>query len=168
MMGDLFESSSSSMASNNNLRPTRQGEWPQTTFIYTTLSPSSFIAKKREVIRKTTLHYQLEALKHTGRYGCFKLEWKPIYDEPPDPWPIPKHLFWDSDVAKWIEGACYFLHEEDDKEVREAVEELVQMISAAQKEDGYLNGHFTLVDPGGRFKNLRDLHELWVCSFTSE
>lgn len=76
-------------------------------------------------------------------------------------WPVPNHLFWDSDVAKWIEGACYFLQWKENAEVDAAVKDLVEMIRSAQQPDGYLNIHFTVVDPEGRFTNLRDLHELY-------
>ncbi len=34
------------------------------------------------------------------------------------------------------------------------------MIEKAQQPDGYLNIYFTVVDPAGRFKNLRDMHEM--------
>lgn len=75
-------------------------------------------------------------------------------------WPVPFHLFWDSDIAKWIEGACYFLHDEVDAEIDAAVRELVEMIRGAQQSDGYLNVHYTVVEPGKRWTNLQDMHEL--------
>lgn len=99
-------------------------------------------------------------LKSTGRYDAFKLKWHPSYSDPPTIWPIPNHLFWDSDVAKWIEGACYFLTDQQDDEIDAAVKDLVQMIQGAQMEDGYLNIHYTVVEPGKRFTNLKDMHEL--------
>jgi DUF1680 family protein len=37
------------------------------------------------------------------------------------------------------------------------------MIEKAQQEDGYLIIYFTVVDKEGRFKNLRDMHEM--CEF---
>ena len=135
--------------------------YPQETFRNGHFRPNSFWAKKRANISSVAILYQLDVLKKTGRYDAFKLEWKPIYDEEAEIWPVPKHLFWDSDVAKWIEGACYFLAEEENATVRAAVDELVDMIGKAQQPDGYLNIHFTLVDPKGRFSNLRDLHELY-------
>lgn len=100
-------------------------------------------------------------LKRTGRYDAFRLKWHPSYDDSPTIWPVPNHLFWDSDVAKWIEGACYLLESRADDKVDEAVKELVNMIRKAQQQDGYLNIHFTVVDPKGRFTNVRDLHELY-------
>ncbi|KAF2093592.1 DUF1680-domain-containing protein [Rhizodiscina lignyota] len=139
---------------------------PQTTYRYTNFPDSSFWGNRRTTVRRVTLPVQLHMLKGTGRYDAFKLKWKPIYDDPPASWPVPKHLFWDSDVAKWIEGACYFLAEEKEQgksvdEVEAAVHELVEMIRNAQQEDGYLNIHYTVVAPGQRFTNLRDMHELY-------
>jgi DUF1680 family protein len=137
--------------------------YPQQSFIQTTFAPSSFWNRRRTVVRKNTLLYQLNVLKKTGRYDAFRLKWHPIYDDnEPLNWPVPKHLFWDSDVAKWIESACYFLTEENDKEIDDAVQELVEMIGKAQQPDGYLNIHFTVVKPNERFTNIRDLHELQV------
>lgn len=61
---------------------------------------------------------------------------------------------------------CYFLAEGRDRcthadEFEASVDELVNMIAAAQQEDGYLNIYFTVVDPVGRFKNLRCMHEMY-------
>lgn len=134
--------------------------YPQTSFLHTHVSPSSLIGRRREAVSSNTLLYQLDVLKKTGRYDAFRLNWHPVYDEPPEVWPIPNHLFWDSDVAKWIEGACYFLQQQSFSEVDAAVKELVGMIGDAQQADGYLNIHYTVVEPGKRFTNLRDMHEL--------
>lgn len=113
-----------------------------------------------------TLRYQLDVLKQTGRYDAFKLKWHPVYDEEPLVWPIPNHLFWDSDVGKWIEGACYFLRQHPMPDIDAAVQELVEMIEKAQKPDGYLNIHYTVVAPGKRFTNVKDMHEMYgFCGF---
>ena len=57
--------------------------YPHQSFVFTTFSPTSFWAQRRDVVRKNTLRFQLKMMKETGRYDAFKLEWKPIYDEPP-------------------------------------------------------------------------------------
>lgn len=140
--------------------------YPQQSFIQTRFEANSFWCRRRGVVRKNTLLYQLDMLKKTGRYDAFRLKWHPIYDDKELlNWPVPKHLFWDSDVAKWIESACYFLAEAPDANIDAAVRELVDMIRSAQQEDGYLNIHFTVVRPDDRFTNLRDLHELRVQPF---
>ncbi|TVY92714.1 Non-reducing end beta-L-arabinofuranosidase [Lachnellula willkommii] len=136
--------------------------YPQTSFPHTTFpSTSTFISRRRAIVHTTTLPHQLNILKSTGRYSAFKLQFHPSYADKPDVWPVPNHLFWDSDVAKWIEGACYFLQREASPLLEGAVRELVAMIRDAQQADGYLNIHFTVVEPGKRFTNLRDLHELY-------
>ena len=134
--------------------------YPQTTFNNTTIDPSSLLGRRRRAVSANTLLYQLKVLKETGRYDAFKLAWHPSYSDSPDVPPVPNHLFWDSDIAKWIEGACYFLTETNIPEVEAAVDELVEMIRMAQQADGYLNIHYTVVEPGKRFTNLRDMHEL--------
>lgn len=140
---------------------------PQATFPATRFDQESFCGRKRDVVFRNTLLYQLKVLKDTGRYDAFKLRWHHSYSDEPDVPPIPNHLFWDSDVAKWIEGACYFLHERRNVEIETAVDELVDMIRSAQQPDGYLNIHFIVVEPDKRFTNLRDLHELCVpCRFS--
>lgn len=134
--------------------------YPQDSYHHTTFADGSFISKRRQVVYQETLLYQLKVLKETGRYDAFKLQWHPSYDDEPDVWPVPNHLFWDSDVAKWIEGACYFLTWRKNDKIDAAVKELVEMIRSAQQPDGYLNIHFTVVAPEKRFTNVRDLHEL--------
>ncbi|KAG4426202.1 hypothetical protein IFR04_000668 [Cadophora malorum] len=135
--------------------------YPQKSFSKTSFPESSFVSRRRQVVYDNTLLYQLNVLKTTGRYDAFKLKWHSSYNDKPDVWPVPNHLFWDSDVAKWIEGACYFLQWKENSEIDAAVRELVDMIRSAQQPDGYLNIHFTVVEPEKRFTNLRDLHELY-------
>ncbi|TQS33712.1 hypothetical protein Golomagni_05932 [Golovinomyces magnicellulatus] len=133
---------------------------PQSSYIHTTLVGDTVLSRRRATIAKVAMLEQLDRLKKTGRYDCFKLQWHPIYDDK-SMWPVPFHLFWDSDVAKWIESACYFLHNEYDVRLDHAVRELVEMIRGAQQPDGYLNVHYTVVEPKRKWSNLRDMHELY-------
>ncbi|KAF7185979.1 Non-reducing end beta-L-arabinofuranosidase [Pseudocercospora fuligena] len=142
--------------------------YPQTAFAATSVHDNSLIGRRRTTVCASTLLYQLQVLKDTGRYDAFKLKWHPVYDEPTVVWPIPNHLFWDSDVAKWIEGACYLLKHKAIPEVDHAIQELVEMIRSAQQPDGYLNIHYTVVEPGKRFTNLRDMHEMYNCGHMIE
>jgi DUF1680 family protein len=134
---------------------------PQSAFRHTSFSNGTILAARRDTIARTTIKTQLDQFRTTGRYNCFELKWHPTYDDRSQ-WPVPKHLFWDSDIAKWIEGACYFLTSHYDEDIDAAVQYMVETIRSAQQDDGYLNLHYTLVDPGGRWSNLRDMHELYV------
>jgi len=135
--------------------------YPQETFTTTTILPGSLIHQRREAVAANTLLCQLDILKKTGRYDCFNLKWHPVYSRAPEVWPVPDHLFWDSDVAKWIEGACYLLHDHPHPKIDASIHELVGLIRSAQQPDGYLNLHYIMVEPGKRFTNLRDMHELY-------
>src|SRR5437764_14543589 len=53
------------------------------------------------VNREHTLPLIYQISKETGRIDAFRLSWKP--GQP------ALHIFWDSDVAKWLEAASYSL-----------------------------------------------------------
>ncbi|KAI1153402.1 hypothetical protein F4825DRAFT_254107 [Nemania diffusa] len=133
---------------------------PQVLFPQTIFTGPSLLQARRETIQQVTVKAQLKKLKETGQYECFNLKWQPIYADE-SRWPSPPPVYWDSDVAKWIEGACYMLTEQYDAEIDAAVRELVQMIRDAQQEDGYIDVYFTVIKPGKRWSNLRDQHELY-------
>jgi len=120
-----------------------------------------FWGPRQEVNRAVTLPIEYEQLKKTGRLDAWKLEWKPGQPNPP-------HHFWDSDVAKWIEAAAYSLATHPDEQLSRRVDEVIDWIAAAQQEDGYLNIHFTVVEPENRWKNLRDMHELYCAGHLIE
>lgn len=137
---------------------------PQDSYVHTHFEPGSFWDRRRKVVQSNTLPFQLDMLRQTGRYDAFDLKWHKCYSDPPTVWPVPNHLFWDSDIAKWIEGVAYLSENSAEEKTKEdmsaVVQDLVSKIRKAQQPDGYLNIHFTVVEPDKRFSNLRDLHEL--------
>ncbi|RYO96658.1 hypothetical protein DL765_011520 [Monosporascus sp. GIB2] len=135
---------------------------PQTRFTETRFHGASVLRARRRTFARTGARAQLRQLRETGRYDAFRLRWQPAYDVDRDRWPCPRPVFWDSDVAKWLEGACYLLAAGPyDPEVDAAVCELAAMIRSAQQEDGYLNVYFTVVAPERRWTDIRDMHELY-------
>lgn len=110
-------------------------------------------------VRDVTLPYQLEQFREVGHYEALSLAWS--RDTPP-------HIFWDSDVAKWIEAASYLLAAGPDEWLEERTDELIALLAAAQREDGYLNSYFLNVDPSARFSDLRDAHELYCAGHLIE
>lgn len=113
------------------------------------------------VNREQTLPLIYRISQETGRIDNFRLNWKPGME------PIP-HIFWDSDVAKWIEAASYSLGTHPDPELEAKVDEVIGLIAAAQQPDGYLNTYFTAVEPTKRWTNLRDWHELYCAGHLIE
>ena len=118
-----------------------------------------FWAPRIDVNRRVTLPMEYQQCKATGRIDAWT--WKK--GQPNEP-----HIFWDSDVGKWIEAVAYSLTTHPDKELEKKIDAVVAMMSAAQGKDGYLNSHFQLVEPGKRWSNLRDLHELYCAGHLME
>jgi DUF1680 family protein len=71
--------------------------------------------------------------------------------------------FNDSDVYKVLEGAAYSLADRPDPALEKTVDDVIAKIAAAQQKDGYLNCYYTLVEPGRRWTNVPQTHELY-CS----
>ena len=77
-------------------------------------------------------------------------------------------IFQDSDVGKWIEAAAYTLALQRDPALEKLLDETVALIGSAQQADGYLNTHYTAVEPDKRWSNLRDCHELYCAGHLIE
>ena len=120
-----------------------------------------FWEARLRVNRETTLPDVYAKCRKSGRIDAFRLNWKPGRPNRP-------HKFWVSDVAKWLEGACYSLATHPDPKLERAVETVVDLIASAQQPDGYLNTHFTVVEPDRRWANLRDDHELYCAGHLME
>ena len=116
--------------------------------------------EKQELNRKITINSVYNRFLDTGRIEAFKMNWKEGMDKQP-------HIFWDSDVAKWIEGACYTLMRNYDESLRTKVEEIIDDIIKNQGDDGYFNVYYTVVEPDGRYTD-RDCHELYCAGHLFE
>lgn len=79
------------------------------------------------------------------------------------------HYFYDSDVAKWIEGVAYIMETDRESmaEHEKLIDELVESMEAAQRDNGYLNSYFQQIDPENIF-TIRDKHELYCAGHIIE
>ena len=77
------------------------------------------------------------------------------------------HVFWDSDVAKWIEGVAYMLAKGEGKALYALAREAIDTFLQNQTPEGYFNSHFQAVEPENRFTN-RDRHELYCAGHWME
>lgn len=77
------------------------------------------------------------------------------------------HFFWDSDVAKWLEGAANILEREFDPELYKKAESAISDIIDNQWEDGYINSYYTVTEPEKRFTD-RGMHELYCAGHLIE
>ena len=118
-------------------------------------------AERMRVNREVTLPIEYAHCKKTGRIDAWKLDWK-------EGDPNPPHKFWDSDVAKWIEAVGYSLATHPDATLERMADGVIDLMAKAQQPDGYLNLHFTVVEPEKRWANLRDDHELYCAGHLME
>ena len=51
----------------------------------------------------------------TGRVSAFRCDWQEGQPKKP-------HIFWDSDVAKWIEGAAYLIEKQPDAKLEALID----------------------------------------------
>ena len=69
--------------------------------------------------------------------------------------------FQDSDLYKWLEAVGYSLETKGDGALEALADAAIDLIGAAQCPDGYINTYYTLKEPGGRWTNLAQGHELY-------
>src|SRR5262245_14450770 len=70
-------------------------------------------------------------------------------------------VFMDSDVYKWLEAAAFEMARAPSAELSASSETLIDLVAAAQGDDGYINSYYTVAEPGGRWSDLAHGHELY-------
>ncbi len=121
----------------------------------------SFWLPRTEINRKVTIPAMYKHLKETGRLDSINPDYRPGD-------PSSHHIFWDSDIAKWIEAAAYTLSIHPDPDLENLMDQIVVKFGALQRADGYLNSWFVSVEPEKRWTNLRDKHELYCFGHLTE
>jgi DUF1680 family protein len=130
-------------------------------FINVTLE-DGFWAPRLEANRTVTIPHVYRQCEATGRISAFDLNFKR-----PVPSPVVL-IFGDADATTWLEAASYSLAAHPDPDLEALVDQLTDRIVRAQQPDGYLNTHFTVVQPEMRWRNLRDWHELYCAGHLIE
>jgi len=96
----------------------------------------------------------------TGRIGALAHKWRA--HEPNRP-----HIFYDSDAAKWIEGAAYSLFYRPCQETEARIEALIDCIESGMSAEGYFNSYFQAIEPHERWTRRTD-HELYCAGHLIE
>lgn len=115
---------------------------------------------RQDINISVTLKSVYERFKETNRFDALKCEWK-------DGDPNMPHIFWDSDVAKWIEGASYILSSKEDAATVEIIENAIDCIINNSDENGYFNSHYLVTEQNKRFSD-RNCHELYCAGHLIE
>ncbi len=109
---------------------------------------------KQDMCKDVTAKAVFDRFTDTYRFAALKCSWKEGDDEKAKP-----HFFWDSDVAKWIEGVAYILEGQPMPELEAVCDEAIDDIVKNADENGYFNSYFLIFDEP-KFSN-RDRHELY-------
>ena len=128
--------------------------------------------------------YCMHNFKVAGRMNKEKREQGSKYQEPtytfrgfealPDD---PRHpdddkfygfVFQDSDFSKWIEAVAYSLTQHPDPELEKIADGAIDIVCAAQLENGYLDTYYIINGMDKMFTNLKDHHELYCFGHLTE
>ena len=110
--------------------------------------------------RKVTIPAVYDRFSETGRFAAFRCDWQ-------EGMPNKPHYFWDSDVAKWMEGVAYLLQEQREPELEAIMDETIAQIVKNQKPSGYFNIYYITIEPGVEFAK-RGRHELYCAGHLME
>lgn len=143
-----------------------------------------FWKKRQEINETVTLPAEYRQCKETGRIDSVKCLYDPsvvtsgkasivtidgifFLDDQHEGPPRPHH-YWDSDLAKWMEAASYSLLHRPDPKIEKIIDDIVADYQKIQMPDGYLNIYFTVVEPGRRWTNVYQMHELYCAGHLIE
>jgi DUF1680 family protein len=122
----------------------------------------SFWAPRQEINRTASIPLNLEMLEKSGNLRNLELAAARAKSGFTGP------VFMDSDVYKALEAASYSLAIHPDPALEKRLDKIIAMLAAAQLEDGYLDSHYIVKEPGRRWTNLRDNHELYCAGHMFE
>ena len=118
-----------------------------------------FWKNKTDIVSDISVYNVYNRFKETGRFDALKCNWKNGDSNEP-------HIFWDSDIAKWIESVAFIAEKKSVPELEKLVDEAVDSIASSQDEFGYFNSCY-LVHDKPRWSDRTD-HELYCAGHLVE
>jgi len=113
------------------------------------------LADRQRVNREITLLRGAEELERAGTFDNLRIAAGLMSGERGG-W-----VFSDSDVYKWLEALAWEMGREPSPELEALARDAIDLVSAAQEPDGYLNSWCQVVDPAWRWSDLKTGHELY-------
>ncbi len=120
-----------------------------------------FWQKRQKLNEEVTAQAVYDRFSDTYRFKALSCTWTPDTAE------YTPHIFWDSDVAKWIEGVAYILMHHENPQLEALADKAIQDIIHSQAEDGYFNSHYLVMHDKKRF-SVRWDHELYCAGHLFE
>lgn len=129
---------------------------------YHTKLDGAFWGEKQRISKEVTIDAVYDRFAETKRFEALKCD---LEQQQREGWHA--HFFWDSDIAKWIEGAAYVLERGRNDALEAKVDAIIDDMCANQMEDGYYNCYFKIYETDDRFQT-RDHHELYCLGHLTE
>lgn len=124
-----------------------------------TMLENGFWKSKYDVNKNVSIGNVYRRFEETGRFNAMRFARKEGE---------PVHVFYDSDVAKWIEAVAYLIQSEGGfDEEQEIIDSLVSDMIAHQLPSGYINSYFIQMEPDAIFTK-RSEHELYCAGHLIE
>lgn len=110
----------------------------------------------KDLVRRVTVPAVYARFAETGRFAALQCRKD-----------TESHIYWDSDVAKWIEAAAYLIQTEQSPQLERIVDDAVALIVKNQLPSGYFNACYITQMPEKIF-TVRDNHELYCAGHLIE
>ena len=95
---------------------------------------SGFWKSRKKLNKNVSLQEVLKTFENSGRIRALTKE-NTSKEKP--------HIFWESDLAKLMEGAFFSMQQEKDEDLFKICDSIIDKIIANQEQNGYLNYFFT-------------------------
>lgn len=125
-----------------------------------TVINDGFWKVKQDMNKTVTTRAVYDRFAETHRFDALRCKWK-------EEGQYEGHIFWDSDIAKWLEGVAYILHQNEDPELEAIADATIDTIVRNADEHGYFNSYYLAACPEKRF-TVRNNHELYCAGHLME
>ncbi len=142
------------MPSHQNINPSPYARWHMLPLNSIELT-GGFWANRQQMNHEVTLPHGYYMLEKAGNFENLRLAGGSSKGH------YRGREFADSDIYKWLEAAAYELQHHFDESLKKKVDQVIELIVAAQQEDGYLNSYFQVVKQGESWTDLDFGHELY-------
>jgi len=123
------------------------------------MSNTAYWENRLQLNKSVSIPTVLKTFEDTGRVRALTKELKEGEKQ---------HIFWESDLAKWMEAVFLHLQKEADPDLLEFADSVIEKLINNQESDGYLNSYFSFYEPDNKFTNLKVRHELYCAGHLLE
>ncbi len=114
-----------------------------------------FWARRQSVNRDVGLAHGYRMLEQAGNLSNLRIAAGRVQGHYQGP------VFMDSDVYKWLEALAYEMMRRPAPQWQQTADDVIELVRAAQQNDGYLNSYYTVAEPENRWTDIAHGHEMY-------